>query len=373
MSIENLPRELLYIVIKLLMESLKGNSSNLCTDLNAFCKAYPLACANDLFWREAFATAFGIDKVGCNPTPLSKFAPSLTWRSAFEGVCEAMRVQKEKGRWPRQEYHLTVTSSNVAQWTQTQLDAALWDIYYENGNCHGPLAMLMKARGAKLERHELRIRLSHRLLRSATAFDTTEMNLLIEKGGFADYTVDRRLPFANWIIDEEGYTALHGAMLVHNNPTLAVNVARILLNNGACDIINSVSYKGKTPLIFAAHVGNVEMIELLLEKKAFPNVAGNFPLLGGHQYALHAAIEGRHVNAVSLLLKRGANPKLQAYLGTAREVDNRCNTQRRHSLQPKSFVIRKLLCDAEKVTTYPADDFVDATKEMATRVALSPQ
>jgi ankyrin repeat protein len=61
-----------------------------------------------------------------------------------------------------------------------------------------------------------------------------------------------------------------------------------------------------TALVHAAGRGNLEVVRLLLERGADPNLPeeGNAP----HGRALYSAVYGRHVAVVKLLLEHGANP-----------------------------------------------------------------
>jgi ankyrin repeat protein len=61
-----------------------------------------------------------------------------------------------------------------------------------------------------------------------------------------------------------------------------------------------------TPLVHAAGRGHLEVVRLLLERGADPNVSeeGNAP----HGRALYSAVYNRHVDVARLLLEHGANP-----------------------------------------------------------------
>jgi ankyrin repeat protein len=72
-------------------------------------------------------------------------------------------------------------------------------------------------------------------------------------------------------------------------------------------LVNQSSEDGSgTPLAHAAGRGHLEVVRLLLERGADPNVPeeGNAP----HGRALYAAVYNRHVDVARLLLEHGANP-----------------------------------------------------------------
>jgi ankyrin repeat protein len=72
-------------------------------------------------------------------------------------------------------------------------------------------------------------------------------------------------------------------------------------------LVNRSSEDGSgTPLAHAAGRGHLEVVRLLLERGADPNVPeeGNAP----HGRALYAAVYDRHVHVAKLLLEHGANP-----------------------------------------------------------------
>ena len=84
--------------------------------------------------------------------------------------------------------------------------------------------------------------------------------------------------------------------------------ARVLVAAGA-DVNDAAAY-GISATVLAAHSGNVELIEFLLESGADPNAAA-----AGYS-ALHAAILHRNERAVAALLGNGADPSAPLLVAT---------------------------------------------------------
>jgi ankyrin repeat protein len=65
-------------------------------------------------------------------------------------------------------------------------------------------------------------------------------------------------------------------------------------------------HRSGTPLVLAAQRGHLEVVRLLLERGADPNLSeeGNAP----HGRALYSAVYDRHLEVARLLLEHGANP-----------------------------------------------------------------
>ena len=82
-----------------------------------------------------------------------------------------------------------------------------------------------------------------------------------------------------------------------------LNVVKSILSSGMVDTNCIWKPYGRTPLVWAAHKGHKEVVQLLLERGAEPNIAnscGDTPLL-------KAAYRG-HNDVVQLLLDEGADP-----------------------------------------------------------------
>jgi ankyrin repeat protein len=86
------------------------------------------------------------------------------------------------------------------------------------------------------------------------------------------------------------------------------NISRVrdLLDSDPSLIDQMGADRSGTPLVHASGRGHLEMVRLLLERGANPNVPepGNAP----HGRALYSAVYGRHFEVAKLLLEHGANP-----------------------------------------------------------------
>jgi ankyrin repeat protein len=71
-------------------------------------------------------------------------------------------------------------------------------------------------------------------------------------------------------------------------------------------LLNRGKDRSGTPLVLAADRGHLEVVRLLLERGADPNIpeVGNAP----HGRALYSAVYNRHFDVARLLLEHGANP-----------------------------------------------------------------
>jgi ankyrin repeat protein len=79
------------------------------------------------------------------------------------------------------------------------------------------------------------------------------------------------------------------------------------LLDGAPSLVNRVGEdRSGSPLVHAAGRGHLDVVRLLLERGADPNLPeeGNAP----HGRALYSAVYGRHFEVARLLLEKGANP-----------------------------------------------------------------
>lgn len=81
--------------------------------------------------------------------------------------------------------------------------------------------------------------------------------------------------------------------------------AKLLISHGVD--VNSLSSEKQTALFIAAFLGNAEMVQLLLESEADPNINRGTD----NRTALMAASGGGHTDIVIQLLKKGANVNSQ--------------------------------------------------------------
>src|SRR5207247_778516 len=101
--------------------------------------------------------------------------------------------------------------------------------------------------------------------------------------------------------DERGWTPLHMAT--------GKRIAELLVDKGAD--ANARSQTGEAPLHLAAAHGHTAMIELLLEHKADPSAKARPGAFDSKNHTpLEAALHAGQVEAVQLLRKAGALPKI---------------------------------------------------------------
>ena len=101
---------------------------------------------------------------------------------------------------------------------------------------------------------------------------------------------------------EDGFTALHLAVFAEQEPA-----ARLLIEHGAdVEALSAGNIARVRPLGTAAFVRSVPMARLLLDAGADVNGSGE----GGFT-ALHSAAQNGHEELLRLLLERGADPELE--------------------------------------------------------------
>lgn len=263
-NVQDLPEEVLQLVTRQLASASAGNALDLCDSVRNWCRTHPVACADDSMWREMFELAFGAPTI---PNPLRQgqlHAPS--WQAAFNRVCAALD-ELPAGR--QQAW------AGVASWTDEQLDRRLSGFANEfgpdaPGQWWAALGALLHARGASLARHTERLERRRGLL---SAMQDRRVDLVrqeLANGARADY------------VDEYGTSVLCQAMNnPHTNPQ-DPKVVRLLLENGARatidlrDNFDNAETKhelfGYTALMMAVIQRNVEVVQVLLEAGANPNV-----------------------------------------------------------------------------------------------------
>ena len=88
---------------------------------------------------------------------------------------------------------------------------------------------------------------------------------------------------------------------------------RELLDSGV-DPDSKYEFNGKTPLHVASGLGHTDIVELLLEYDANPNIRNNIGDNNGDTSLILASDEG-HTEIVKLLLERDADPNIKGKRG----------------------------------------------------------
>ncbi|WP_067272842.1 ankyrin repeat domain-containing protein [Mitsuaria sp. 7] len=122
---------------------------------------------------------------------------------------------------------------------------------------------------------------AERLHRAAHEGDITEMKRLIAQG----YDVN--------LFDDLGNTPLHEAVRADR-----YRVAEWLLDHGASVNANEAERIGETPLCFAVQRGYPEMVALLLKRGADPDINGWMGLTARIRAQKRADDEGREMSAM---------------------------------------------------------------------------
>lgn len=216
--VDEMPIDLQKIITDQIIRREQDTRSSLCQDLNRWCLANPVACTNDSMWELACNSAFGLAQfphtndasfmgdMDLRQAIADSYGGIVTWRRTFEVICVAIAEMQDW--WPRQKYKATRVSGPIADWTQVQLDAALWDLGINRDpnivieresqvillNRNAPLHMdrihndlfigqahpmnkfvilsiLLKMCGAKVDRHKTRLQDSQRLFDSVGRHD----------------------------------------------------------------------------------------------------------------------------------------------------------------------------------------------------------
>ena len=119
-------------------------------------------------------------------------------------------------------------------------------------------------------------------------------------------------------IDREGNTILDAAFRTGDITNNNINIIRLLLESGADPNLRDVTYGENirpTPIFTAIAKRNVEGVRLLIQKRAKINIVCEEPIYIGptkiiHYTPLLTAIQYGHPEMVRMLLENGANPDL---------------------------------------------------------------
>lgn len=102
----------------------------------------------------------------------------------------------------------------------------------------------------------------------------------------------------------DGDTALHAAAGCRRGEPAALEIARLLLENGAA--LDARNLSSQTPLLYASYAGFKQVVELFISKGA----AVQYQDTNGRSPLHYAAREG-HPEVAEVLAKNGANPSLR--------------------------------------------------------------
>jgi ankyrin repeat protein len=111
-------------------------------------------------------------------------------------------------------------------------------------------------------------------------------------------------------VDDDGLLPIHWAIRNEFEPGDVQSTVRRLLKNGAS--VNVKDKDGRTPLYYACHYGNLQVVQLLVSKHAQLNDINK-----ERETALIAACRKHRHNIVPYLVKAGSDVKIQSSFGTA--------------------------------------------------------
>lgn len=273
-SLDDVPEEVLQLVIKHLVAKNAGEWDSVCRDLETWCRVRPIACTSPELWKGAFEAAFGplvdVNK-GWDKRDFEDVYPGLPlsnplpYDAMFKATCKLFT------RFDRPSLR------NVANWTDAMLDKKL--AQYAGG--YRPaftVGQFLKMRGANLDRRTQHQRLKSIVLKHGISAQsvTDAQRLLANRGNQLD---------PNYVIPvDTGPYSYQPHSLLH-------------------ELLISSSLYG---------VHTYQLAEVLLQHKADPNgvdVNGDRPI----QTTLHLVIENGIApasNALAmfkLLLKYGAD------------------------------------------------------------------
>lgn len=142
-------------------------------------------------------------------------------------------------------------------------------------------------------------------INEASEFRSNPLYIAVEKGSesMIQLLLDRGAVFTEYISDSSVFKCVPFSSMLHYACLRGLeDIVKQFLKQGANIQVRDQS--DKTPLLIAAEMGNVNLIELLLSHGA--NINEKNSQLLGHT-ALYLATKGNHEDAIKLLLKRDAN------------------------------------------------------------------
>ena len=272
--LEGLPLELRQLVTEQLVAKNANDWPSVCQELEAWCKAHPVACTKQGLWRAAFEAAFGpLDPHHVNQHVFktayrtAQFSDPLPYKAMFKETCELL---SQFG------YFFGDFTRHLANWTPAQLDwfwkrAGSPERFPPNA---APLKAFLRLRGADLDRYHQQLLLINSALSSDRGVDA--VRALLDDGCDPDYV----LPSDRGSLSAESllYKVCVRAPDFEDE---TLQIAQLLLEYGANP--NGIDARGKQLSHTTLHAvvsrasdmpGAPAMFELLLAHGADPTVRG---------------------------------------------------------------------------------------------------
>lgn len=117
---------------------------------------------------------------------------------------------------------------------------------------------------------------------------------------------------------EDGHTSVHSAAENGNR-----EIMELLLSAGGKSVLNKFDYSYRTPLMWAAEKGELEVVRMLIDAGADVNAFDE--IHAGTNALLEAVKRGGSYEMVALLVNAGADPTIPGFMGiTALSEARRC-------------------------------------------------